>query len=67
MSCQWEPSTSPIVDGRPDDYARREVPNMLKPGDRAPDFTLPDGRPASTLWETGPIALFFFPRAFTAG
>lgn len=43
----------------------------LKPGDRAPDFTLDDqdGRPVtlSSLWEKGPVVLFFYPKDDTAG
>jgi len=44
---------------------------MLKPGDTAPDFTLPDhrGEPQtlSTLLAAGPVVLFFYPAANTAG
>jgi thioredoxin-dependent peroxiredoxin len=43
----------------------------LKPGDRAPDFTLPDhqGRPQtlSELLTSGPVVLFFYPQANTPG
>ena len=43
----------------------------LRPGDRAPDFTLDDqdGRPVrlSALWEKGPVVLFFYPKDDTAG
>jgi thioredoxin-dependent peroxiredoxin len=43
----------------------------LKPGDRAPDFTLPDteGKPVtlSKLLEGGPVILAFYPKAFTSG
>jgi peroxiredoxin Q/BCP len=42
---------------------------LLKPGDRAPDFTLPDdtGQPVSlrTLLAAGPVVLVFYPRDFT--
>ena len=42
---------------------------MLKPGDTAPDFTLPDelGRPTNltAVLATGPVALVFYPRDFT--
>jgi peroxiredoxin Q/BCP len=42
---------------------------LLKVGDTAPDFTLPDevGRPTtlSALLDTGPVALVFYPRDFT--
>lgn len=44
---------------------------MLKPGDHAPDFTLPDqdGRPVSlrTLLADGPLVLYFYPADFTPG
>ena len=44
---------------------------MLKPGDRAPDFTLPDqdGRDVSLaeLLEDGPLVLYFYPADFTPG
>jgi peroxiredoxin Q/BCP len=43
----------------------------LKPGDLAPDFTLPDtaGNPVtlSRLLEKGPVIVIFFPKAFTSG
>jgi thioredoxin-dependent peroxiredoxin len=43
----------------------------MKPGDQAPDFTLPDqeGRPStlSGLLAAGPVVLFFYPAAMTAG
>lgn len=43
----------------------------LKPGDKAPDFTLPDdsgvSTTLSTLLETGPVVLFFYPAAMTTG
>ena len=43
----------------------------LKAGDRAPDFTLADteGRQVtlSQALRQGPVVLFFFPKAFTAG
>ncbi len=43
----------------------------LKVGDQAPDFTLPDtsGQPVtlSTLLRSGPVVLYFFPKAFTPG
>jgi len=42
---------------------------LLKPGDAAPDFTLPDevGRPVNltALLATGPVALVFYPGDFT--
>jgi thioredoxin-dependent peroxiredoxin len=42
---------------------------MLKPGDRAPDFELPDeeGRTVrlSSLLEGGPLVLYFYPSDFT--
>jgi peroxiredoxin Q/BCP len=45
--------------------------HALRVGDQAPDFTLPDteGRPVtlSKLLQKGPVALFFFPKAFTPG
>lgn len=44
---------------------------MLKTGDIAPDFTLPDqnGRPVQldVLLADGPVVLFFYPRAMTSG
>lgn len=44
---------------------------MLKPGDLAPDFTLPDqdGRDVSLaeLLEDGPLVLYFYPADFTPG
>lgn len=44
---------------------------MLKAGDRAPDFTLPDqdGQPQSLsrLLEAGPLVLYFYPADFTPG
>jgi len=44
---------------------------MLKPGDRAPNFTLPDqdGRKLSLaqLLEDGPVVLYFYPADFTPG
>ncbi|ONI90866.1 peroxiredoxin [Saccharothrix sp. ALI-22-I] len=43
----------------------------MKPGDKAPDFTLPDqdGKPRtlSDLLTNGPVVLFFYPAAMTAG
>ncbi|SER64575.1 peroxiredoxin Q/BCP [Lentzea xinjiangensis] len=43
----------------------------MKPGDLAPDFTLPDqdgtDRTLSTLLESGPVVLFFYPGAMTSG
>jgi peroxiredoxin Q/BCP len=42
---------------------------LLKPGDTAPDFTLPDevGRPTNltAVLATGPVVLVFYPRDFT--
>jgi thioredoxin-dependent peroxiredoxin len=44
---------------------------MLKPGDRAPDFVLPDqdGRAVALarLLEDGPLVLYFYPADFTPG
>jgi thioredoxin-dependent peroxiredoxin len=44
---------------------------MLKPGERAPDFTLPDqdGRDVvlAGLLEDGPVVLYFYPADFTPG
>jgi peroxiredoxin Q/BCP len=44
---------------------------VLKVGDVAPDFTLPDteGNPVtlSKLLAKGPVIVFFFPKAFTSG
>lgn len=44
---------------------------MLKPGDRAPDFTLPDqdGTQVSLsgLLADGPVVLYFYPADFTPG
>lgn len=44
---------------------------MLKAGDRAPDFTLPDqdGQPQSLsrLLEAGPLVVYFYPADFTPG
>jgi len=44
---------------------------MLKQGDRAPDFTLPDqdGRPCRLrdLLTEGPLILYFYPADFTPG
>ncbi|SMC87955.1 peroxiredoxin [Lentzea albidocapillata] len=43
----------------------------MKPGDLAPDFTLPDqdgtDRKLSALLEAGPVVLFFYPAAMTTG
>jgi peroxiredoxin Q/BCP len=43
----------------------------MKPGDLAPDFTLPDqdgtDRKLSALLEAGPVVLFFYPGAMTTG
>ncbi|WP_132991861.1 peroxiredoxin [Gordonia zhaorongruii] len=43
----------------------------MKPGDRAPDFALPDQnghiRRLPELLAEGPVALFFYPAAFTPG
>ncbi|WP_018353105.1 peroxiredoxin [Longispora albida] len=43
----------------------------MKPGDLAPDFELPDQqgqlRKLSTLLADGPVVLFFYPAAMTAG
>lgn len=43
----------------------------MKPGDKAPDFDLPDQdgnrRTLSDLLAGGPVALFFYPAAFTPG
>jgi peroxiredoxin Q/BCP len=43
----------------------------MKPGDLAPDFILPDqdgtDRKLSELLENGPVVLFFYPAAMTAG
>jgi len=43
----------------------------MRTGDLVPDFTLPDqdgaARTLSTLLESGPIALFFYPAAMTTG
>lgn len=43
----------------------------MKPGDLAPDFSLPDQdgveRKLSELLENGPVVLFFYPAAMTAG
>lgn len=43
----------------------------MKPGDRAPDFELPDqngeARRLSTMLADGPVVLFFYPAAFTPG
>ena len=44
---------------------------MLQTGDKAPDFELPDQdgtpRKLSDLLEKGPVVLFFYPAAMTAG
>ena len=44
---------------------------MLKPGDNAPDFTLPDqdgnDMTLSKLLEEGPLLLYFYPADFTPG
>jgi peroxiredoxin Q/BCP len=44
---------------------------MLKTGDRAPEFTLPDqdGRPVSLaeLLQSGPAVVYFYPADFTPG
>jgi peroxiredoxin len=44
---------------------------VLNPGDRAPDFELPDqdGRPRrlSELLKEGPVVLFWYPAAMTSG
>lgn len=43
----------------------------MKPGDQVPDFTLPDqdgvARTLSDLLADGPVVLFFYPAAMTAG
>ena len=43
----------------------------MQPGDRAPDFELPDetGQPRrlSEMLRAGPVVLFFYPRAMTSG
>jgi peroxiredoxin Q/BCP len=43
----------------------------MQPGDRAPDFELPDetGQPRrlSDMLRAGPVVLFFYPRAMTSG
>ena len=43
----------------------------MKPGDIAPDFSLPDQdgteRKLSELLENGPVVLFFYPAAMTTG
>jgi peroxiredoxin Q/BCP len=43
----------------------------MKPGDLAPDFTLPDQdgteRKLSDLLNDGPVVLFFYPAAMTSG
>ncbi|MEU4445383.1 peroxiredoxin [Actinosynnema sp. NPDC050801] len=43
----------------------------MKPGDQVPDFTLPDQdgtpRTLSDLLAGGPVVLFFYPAAMTAG
>jgi hypothetical protein len=62
-----EESPTAIVEAVPDDYSSLEVHTMLKPGDSAPNFSLPDGRKASELWANGPLAIFFFPQSFTPG
>lgn len=45
--------------------------SVLKIGDKAPDFTLPDtdGKPVtlSKLLEKGPVILAFYVKAFTPG
>ena len=49
---------------------RREVVPELKPGDTAPDFTLPgsDGRTYRLKDLAGqPLAIAWFPQAFTGG
>jgi peroxiredoxin len=49
---------------------RPETPVELKPGDLAPDFTLPgsDGRTYRLNELTGrPVVLAWFPKAFTGG
>jgi peroxiredoxin len=42
----------------------------LQPGDAAPDLTLPDSDhqqvPLASLWSEQPLALFFFPLAFSS-
>ena len=44
---------------------------LVQPGDRAPDFELPDetGQPRrlSEMLRAGPVVLFFYPRAMTSG
>jgi thioredoxin-dependent peroxiredoxin len=44
---------------------------MLKPGDRAPEFTLPDQdsreRSLTSLLGDGPLILYFYPADFTPG
>jgi peroxiredoxin Q/BCP len=43
----------------------------MKPGDAVPDFELPDQdgvpRRLSTLLQSGPVVLFFYPAAMTSG
>ena len=44
---------------------------MLKPGDTAPDFSIPDAHgdevSLASLLETGPAVLYFYPADFTPG
>lgn len=44
---------------------------MLKPGDTAPDFTLPDANgdqvSLASLLNAGPVVLYFYPADFTPG
>jgi peroxiredoxin len=39
---------------------------LLKPGAEAPDFRIGEA-PLSARLASGPVAVFFFPKAFTSG
>ena len=46
------------------------MPSMIEPGDKAPDFTLPDqdGNPVKlSSLKGGPVVLYFYPKADTPG
>jgi peroxiredoxin Q/BCP len=66
-TCRLE-TREPVESGR--EVGMRRV-GPMQPGDRAPDFELPDetGQPRrlSEMLRGGPVVLFFYPRAMTSG
>jgi thioredoxin-dependent peroxiredoxin len=59
-----------MTSGRLDEWAVVRT-DVMQPGDRAPDFELPDetghSRRLSEMLHAGPVVLFFYPRAMTTG